>query len=279
MTARGNTLDSNKNLIQLRSVLYSASVFVESRPDMENLPQGRITVVLVRARNPLNIGAAARAMSNFGFADLRVVNDYDVPFQDARSAIDAAPVLASARQFATVAEAVADCSLVYGTTALGERRLLYPVDLLRDASPRVQEAIANNGRAAILFGSEKTGLSAAEMSYCHRLLTIPMQANGVSMNLGQAVAVCLYELVREDAAAQRTLPPETIAATGEEVERFEGVLDEVLQQSGYAHRYPGNMREEVLRRLVRRMTMNRDDVEVWLGVLRQILWKLRKTQD
>ena len=110
--------------------------------------QGRIAVVLVRARNPLNIGAAARAMSNFGFTDLRVVNDYDVPFQEARSAVDAAPVLAAARRFASVAEAVADCSLVFGTTALGERRLLHSVDLLRDVPARVQPAVQAGSRVA-----------------------------------------------------------------------------------------------------------------------------------
>ena len=230
-------------------------------------------MVLVRARNPLNIGAAARAMSNFGITDLRVVNDYDVPFQDARSAIDAAPVLASAQQFANVAEAVADCSLVYGTTALGERRLLQPVDLLRDASTNVR---GTAGRTAILFGSEKTGLSAEEMSYCHRLLTIPMHTGGVSMNLGQAVAVCLYEMIREGAVPQRTLPPESVAATGEELARMEAVLGEVLQHTNYAHRYPGNMREDVQRRIARRMGMDRGDVDVWMGVLRQVLWTLRK---
>jgi len=235
----------------------------------------RIAVVLVRARNPLNIGAAARAMSNFGLKDLRVVNDYDVPFHDARSAIDAAPVLASAQQFATVAEAVRDCSLVYGTTALGERRLLHAVDLLRDASTHVHAALREGERVAILFGSEKTGLSADEMSYCHRLLTIPMQTNGVSMNLGQAVAVCLYEIVREDASTHRTLPPEMTAASGEDVERMEAVLHDVLTESGYAHRYPANMRDDVLRRLVRHMTLRRDDVEVWMGVLRQVIWRLR----
>lgn len=241
---------------------------------MSNDIQSRIAVVLVRARNPLNIGAAARAMSNFGYADLRVVNDYDVPFQDARSAIDAAPVLESAKQFATVAEAVADCTLVYGTTALGERRLLHPVELLRDAQPLVHGA---DGRVAILFGSEKTGLSAEEMSHCHRLLTIPMHQGGVSMNLGQAVAVCLYEMIREGAEPQRPLPPTALAATGEEVARMETILGEVLEESGYAHRYPANMRDDTQRRMVRRMTLHREDVEAWMGVLRQVLWKLRKS--
>ncbi len=240
--------------------------------------QNRIAVVLVRARNPLNIGAAARAMGNFGFADLRIVNDYDVPFQEARSAVDAAPVLAEARQFASLAEAVADCTLVLGTTALGDRRLLHPVDVLRDAAVRMHEAgTAPDGRVALLFGSEKTGLSAEEMSHCHRLLTVPMRDGGISMNLGQAVAVCLYELARE-APSQRTLPEASRQATGEEVQRFESLLREALLASEYDRRFPGNMADDALHRLVRRLQLSGNDIEVWLGMLRQMLWKMMKNR-
>ena len=87
---------------------------------MKNEPHGdRLRVVLVATRNPLNIGAAARAMSNFGFSRLRVVNPYEVAFREARSAVGASAVLASAEQYKNVTEAVADCTLVVGTTALG----------------------------------------------------------------------------------------------------------------------------------------------------------------
>ncbi len=231
-------------------------------------------MVLVRARNVLNIGAAARAMHDFGFGDLRIVNDYDVPFAEARSAVDAGPVLATARRFLSVADAVADCTLVFGTTAMGERRLLHPVDLLRDAGTRMYE-VAESGRIALLFGSEKTGLSAGEMSDCHRLLTVPMAEGGISMNLGQAVAVCLYELVRE-APAHRTLPGIQGGASGEEIARFEQILRQVLLASEYGRRFPGNMGEDALRRLVRRLAMPGDDVEIWLGMLRQMLWKMKQ---
>ncbi len=214
-------------------------------------------------------------MGNFGFADLRLVNDYDVPFHEARSAVDAAPVLHAAQQFASVADAVADCTLVVGTTAMGERRLLHPVEVLRDAVPHMQDAVTRqDGRVALLFGSEKTGLSAAEMSHCHRLLTVPMRNGGISMNLGQAVAVCLYEVAR-GAPPQRTLPPASRQASGEELQRFESLLREVLHGSEYDRRFPGNMGEDALHRLVRRLTLPGDDVEIWLGMLRQMVWKLQ----
>jgi tRNA/rRNA methyltransferase len=83
----------------------------------------RVCVVLVRARNPSNIGAVARAMHDFGFRRMRVVNEFPVPFEAARSAVDASAVLADAVACASVAEAVADCTLVVGTTAVGEREL------------------------------------------------------------------------------------------------------------------------------------------------------------
>jgi len=239
--------------------------------------QSSVAVVLVRARNPLNIGAAARAMSNFGFADLRLVTDYPVPFQDARSAVDAAAVLHSARLFRSVAEAVADCTLVYGTTALGDRRLEHPVDLLRDAAERIcdaDDADRSSSKTALLFGSEKTGLSNGELSHCHRLLTIPMQEGGVSMNLGQSVALCLYELVR-GSSAPRALPAEPVPATAEQLDRMESLLREVLLAAEYTARFPGNLGDTSLRRLMRRLRLPANDTAVWMGMLRQVLWKLR----
>lgn len=248
-------------------------------------PPHSVAVVLVRARNPLNIGAAARAMSNFGFPDLRIVTDYPVPFHDARSAVNAASVLQSARLFGTVAQAVADCSLVYGTTALGERRLEHPVDLLRNAADRITHTNAQKDASddpaiprattAILFGSEKTGLSNEELSYCQRLLTIPMHEGGISMNLGQAVAVCLYELTR-GAPAPRALPLEPTPATAEELDRLETLLREVLLESDYDARFPGNLGQDSLRRLIRRLGLPAADAPIWMGMLRQVLWKLRR---
>src|SRR5258706_15608051 len=86
-----------------------------------------LRVVLVAPRNPLNIGAAAGAMSNFGASELRLVNPYEVAFREARSAVKSQHVLAAAREFPSLAEAVADCSLVVGTTAKGPRALEHPL--------------------------------------------------------------------------------------------------------------------------------------------------------
>jgi TrmH family RNA methyltransferase len=241
----------------------------------------RVVVVLVRARNPNNIGAVARAMHDFGFRHLRVVNEYAVPFEAARSAVDASEVLAGAAAFASVADAVADCTLVVGTTAVGERALEHPLYGLPEAAGRIGLELArDSGRVALLFGSEKTGLSNDELSHCHWLLTVPMEpyeeVRHPSMNLGQAVAVCLYELVRSaggtPVAASRG---DLAAATAREVERLTALLTEVLEETGYTKRHPANCDEGQIRRLVLRMGVAASDVPVWMGVLRQILWKVR----
>src|ERR1700729_3306207 len=102
----------------------------------------RVVVVLVRARNPNNIGAVARAMHDFGFRHLRVVNEYAVPFETARSAVDASEVLTGASVFGSVADAVSDCTLVVGTTAVGERVLQHPVQVLSEGGRTIREEIA-----------------------------------------------------------------------------------------------------------------------------------------
>src|ERR1700677_4971132 len=106
----------------------------------------RIVVVLVRARNPNNIGAVARAMHDFGFGTLRLVNEYAVPFETARSAVDASAVLAGAATFGSVAEAVADCTLVVGTTAVGERDLQHPLHVLPEAADAIGRELAAEER-------------------------------------------------------------------------------------------------------------------------------------
>jgi TrmH family RNA methyltransferase len=256
----------------------------------------RLRVVLVNTRNPLNIGAAARAMSNFGFSRLCVVNPYDLAFREARSAVGAAPLLAAAEEFKSVAEAVADCTLVVGTTAVGSRELLHPVRRLEQSAPLIRKRLAA-GPVALLFGSEKRGLSNEDLSHCHWLLRIPTREEHRSMNLGQAVAVCLYEIARNLSNSKR--PEKALAATSGDLERITTILLEVLRASGYlkpASRSGPKTRvgpkpkshskeqgdpvstrleQEKMSRLVRRLNLSATDAQLFLGILRQIGWKLQ----
>ena len=238
----------------------------------------RLRVVLVATRNPLNIGAAARAMSNFGVRHLRVVNPYDAAFREARSAVGAAGLLAKAEEYDSVAEAVADCKLVVGTTAATRRELQHRLHRLEEGTRIIQRRL-KTGPVALLFGSERYGLSNQELSHCHWLMRIPTREEHGSMNLGQAVAVCLYELVRGRKTAAKTAlgRKDKSSATSQEVERLTQVLLEVLRISGFVN--PRAVAaEEKLRRLVRRMTLTANDAEVLLGMLRQVAWKLGANQ-
>jgi len=232
-----------------------------------------LCVVLISPRNPLNIGAAARAMLNFGFSKLRVVNPYEVAFREARSAIGAHEILQSAEEFPSVAEAVADCALVVGTTSLGHRGLEHTLHRLEEGAPLIRERL-QAGPVALLFGSEKFGLGNEDMAHCHWLLRIATADEEHSMNLGQAVAVCLYELSRgtlDPPSKPQRAPKPAIAADTEQITRL---LLDVLGKSGYVNPVTAASTETKVRRLVRRLDLSARDAPGVLGMLRQILWNL-----
>ena len=233
-----------------------------------------LRVVLIGARNPLNIGAAARAMSNFGFFDLRLVCPYDVAFREAVSGVGAGRVLENARVHEHLAEALDGVSLVAGATGIAHRHFQQPVYRLESGGRLLRRHLAA-APAALLFGSENHGLSNDDLSFCHWLVHIPTRAAHESMNLGQAVAVCLYELARSPLAARR-LPGAAELAPDEEVERFTGVLLTMMETSGYSDFGPGPATVEKTRRLVRRLALRMGDVNLWTGILRQALWRMRR---
>ena len=271
--------------------------------------RARLTVVLVGARNPSNIGAAARAMQDFGFSDLRIVNDFAAPFEAAqlaaasletKSAVAAQHVMRSARRYDTLAPAIADCSLIVATTAIGARQLKHPILPLQQAAPLILSALDASGdpsvtatssrvgsqnresptpepTVALLFGSEKTGLTNDQLSHATLLTTIPMyspeDARHLSMNLGQSVAVCLYELTRSGFEASVEIPPVHEApATAEDRERLTQLLLDVLHATGYTRRFPANAAEPLVRQLVQPLGTSHREAMTWMGIFRQILW-------
>jgi len=233
------------------------------------LPADNLRVVLVSTRNPLNIGAAARAMNNFGFARLRLVNPYAVAFREAKSAVHAGEILERAEEYKTLAEAIADCSLVVGTTSLGHRELQHPLRSIQYGARQIRKQLGAD-RVALLFGSEKFGLSNEDLSYCQWLVRVGTKD---SMNLGQAVAVCLYELSRTASTAK---PERRKRAAAGDLDRLTALLTEVLNESGYVQ---SSGVETKIRRLVRRLDLPAHDAEVWLGVFRQIQWKLSRKRE
>ncbi|MFC6645851.1 RNA methyltransferase [Granulicella cerasi] len=256
---------------------------------LSNAARARFTVVLVGARNPSNIGAAARAMQDFGFSDLRVVNEFAPPFEGARleakSAVGASHVMDAARLFSDLREAIADCTYIAGTTALGNRELRQEVVSLQTAAPHMRDAAEHpEARVALLFGSEKTGLTNEQLAHCQSLVNIPLfepeGARHLSMNLGQSVAVCLYELSREGFEQARPLPTHAPAPATEQLrEVLVERLTSLMQTTEYDKRFPGNAREIVVRQLVQQLGETRDEAATWLGLLRHIERHVAHTEE
>jgi tRNA/rRNA methyltransferase len=232
--------------------------------------------VLVRPRNPLNIGAAARAMANFGLREMVVVAPYSPVWQETRSAVGAEKIVTSASAVENLGQAIADACLVVGTTAGSRRNLDRDLIPLYDLPEWLRQRKAA-GCVALLFGSEKTGLSNEHMSYCHALVRIPTVVDCPSMNLGQAVAVCAYELARAGLVPSRPprltvhqSDPASAQALAHLFERAARVLDQV----GYLK--PKSRRATLLklRCLLVDMDLTNHDARILGGILAQIEWKL-----
>lgn len=232
-------------------------------------------IVLVRPRDPNNIGAAARAMKNFGFSDLWVVTPHPPVWDEIVSAVNAEDVLANAHVVNKLDVAISDCNLVIGTTdrtRVEAKQTVYtPLELSRELSE-------TNYHLALVFGSEKHGLTNEDLSHCHRVLSIPTQPACPSMNLGQAVAVCCYELNR--AGAQTALVPHPAeTATAGATEAALQLLLDVLQLIDFV--LPGN--EPDLKRRLRssllRFKLTKYDVEMLCGILSRIKRGLAKDQE
>ena len=241
-----------------------------------------VDVVLVSPRNPLNIGAVARAMANFGFDHLTVVAPYAPHWREARSAVGAPELLQNATESASLPDAIAACTLAIGTGTLTHRKAEQRVISLPALAPVVHEELARGGRIALVFGPEKHGLTREDLSWCNILVEIPTDPRQPSMNLGQAVAVCLYELATRAFPAPPVLPAEAFPAapSGSTRSANLALLASVIQDTMEAARYsPRSMQaanRHDLRLLLRRLAPSERDTRRILGLFRRILWRLRK---
>lgn len=244
----------------------------------------RIRVVLVSPRNPLNIGAVARAMANFGFANLAVVSPYEPHWREARSAVGAPELLRNARETQFLRDAIRDCTLVLGTGSLTHRRPEQPVIRLDDAAPIVQRESERGDRIALVFGPEKHGLTREDLSYCHLLVEIPTDPRQPSMNLGQAAAVCLYELathIDQASSAPRTTtsaehPHQDPSSTSGNLEILANLIEDVMTAADYSPKAMRAANRHDLRLMLRRLHFTAADSRRALGLFRRILWRLKR---
>jgi tRNA/rRNA methyltransferase len=249
-----------------------------------------VEIVLVSPRNPLNIGAVARAMANFGFEHLTVVAPYEPHWQEARSAVGAESLLHNARRTESLAEAVAGCTLVAGTGTLTYRKAEQRVVSLPALVPILQPEL-ELGRVALVFGPEKHGLTREDLSWCHLLLEIPTDPRQPSMNLGQAVAVCLYELASRSLPAQLDHPGEINLkgsngadqkgkrAPSANLDLLACVIEETMSAAEYSPRAMQPANRHDLRLLLRRLAPSEHDTRRILGLFRRILWRLQRSKQ
>lgn len=228
-----------------------------------------IVIVLSRTSHPGNIGATARAMKTMGLGTLRLVRPevFPSPIADARAS-GATDVLDAARVFDTLADAVADCTLVVGSSAR-RRDFVATVSDAREAA-RQCVAEAEHGRVALVFGCEMSGLDNEEVLLCHRLAFIPANPAYASLNLGAAVQVFAYELRMAAEAGGGYDEAPKAAATQAEIERMFEHLERALTVSGFFDPDHPKRLWPRLRRLFARTRLEREEVDIFRGIARNI---------
>ncbi len=223
-------------------------------------------IVLVRPQLGENIGKAARAMLNFGLTEMRLVSPRDGwPNPDAGpSAAGADFILDKAEVFETLADAVSDCANVYATT-VRKRGVTKPVVTPEEAAREIHSA---QGRSAIVFGPERSGLETDDVALARKILTVPINPEFGSLNLAQAVILCAYEWSKQASLVQPTVSELGEPAPQEELEGMIGQLETLLEGAGYffpPDRAPATKR--TLRNLLTKPGWNHLEVRTLRGVL------------
>ena len=239
--------------------------------------------ILVRPQMGENIGAAARAMLNFGLERMRIVDPRDgwPNPKAAAMASGAGRVLDFAGVFPDVRAAVADCDYVFATTARG-RELTKPVVTPERAMVMAREMAAAGKKVGVMFGPERAGLENDDIVQAQAIVTVPVNPEFFSLNLAQCVLLLGYEWGRQGSE----VPPEVMAmgrtdfATGEEVQRLGDHFEERLAAAGFF--YPQGKAEGMklsLRNMWSRLGLTRSEVQTFHGMLRQIAYRLKKQDE
>jgi tRNA/rRNA methyltransferase len=229
-----------------------------------------IRVVLVGPIYGGNVGSVSRAMANMGVSDLALVAPRNLNMDEARMmACHATEILDGRREFPTLGEAVADCGLVMGTTV---RMGLYRqhAKTPREWAPKALEA-SGSGKVALVFGREDKGLSNEEVAACTQIIQIPSHPASPSLNVSQAVMICLYELFVATGSYE---PPKEKSdeAPSQLRERMFEMWRQTLLHIGFMADDKADHMMYGLRRILSRGTLTVDDVRILMGIARQALW-------
>lgn len=229
-----------------------------------------IRFVLVRPRNPVNIGSAARAMANFGFSDLAAVSPYEPIWREAVSAVGADGLLKQAKAFKTVEEAVGDCQLVLATTTARRRAVRQPVIATPELAGFLEGFRKSVDKVAVLFGSEKTGLPTRMLERSNYLVTIPTEPSCPSMNLAQAVAVCAYELSKLDRSRPAVAGPIDEQIGFRQRQQLIAQAVGMFGQVGYMEHLPSEQKTKFLWNLFNQWGIRKRHAALIHGLIRQV---------
>ena len=225
-----------------------------------------IRIVLSQTSHPGNIGAVARAMKNMGLSELHLVNPCARDYEAYARASGADDILNAAVVHGDLASAIADCGLVFGTSARQRHIPFVPLEP-RDCALQAAQAAKAGNRVAVVFGSERTGLQNEELALCHHLVTIPASDAYTSLNLAMAVQIIAYEIFLAARGEAAAIESEELLATSQDLERLYTHLSEVLEGTGFRdHTSNGHVMARV-RRIFNRAMLDQNEMRILRGIL------------
>lgn len=238
---------------------------------MNNSVINKISIVLVATTHPGNIGATARAMKTMGIQSLRLVTPKIFPSAEATArATGADDILASAEIFASLKEAINDCSLVFATSARS-RNISWPTSTPVEAAEQIVRHAQTGAHAAIVFGRESSGMTNEEIDCCNAMVQIPSNPGFSSLNLASAVQILCYEIHKclsghesDSDLAERSL------ATTEQMQLFYEHLEAVLVEIDYLDPATPRKLMRRLKRLFNRSQLDSNEYNILRGILAAI---------
>lgn len=256
----------------------------------EQPPFDNTLVVLVRPRFPENIGMAARACANMGIAQMRLVAPELWSAEHEAKALSLAtpqgePLLREIRLADSLAEAVADCNFVLGTTARTggwRRHILSP----EQAGAEVAFELSGGAKIALVFGPEDRGLVNEEIELCTALATIPTSGCAASLNLAQAVLIIAYECMKasvsQDAAARKAQSaaqaPANLISHAEQEMLF-AAMAETLKAVDFLPQDNSDYFLLPVRRFIHNSKLKRNEFSMLMGICRQVMWRVGAAKD
>jgi len=232
--------------------------------------KNNIRFVLVRPRNPQNIGAAARAMANFGFEDLAVVDPFEPIWRETVSAVNAEAVIRKARRFSSLQEAIANSTFVIGTSA-GSKRAKNKKWI---GSNELQKKLETRGRKiSVVFGPEKTGLTNQDLAFCHYIVTLPTDKKCPSLNLSHAVAITAFILNQTVTNKKKPISSKNGHIPVSQVEQLIQKGTTAFDSANIFKGWNAARREKELRRALYQWNLNPQDISLLHGLFRWITIK------